>query len=154
MSARRWLFLPITGLILGVTILGILSRIAMRVVAHATDAAPGFTWGGSFTVIFLGAGWGVGGAVIYAVLLAALPRRPAIRITIFALILILLTLRGLRPFTPLTLSLFMPLSLIYGALLVIAHRRWRLPNDAPDAPPAPTPSSARTSTPPTGTAGH
>lgn len=154
MKAPRWLFPPIAGLILGITILGILSRIAMRVVAHATDATPGFSWGGSFTVVFLGAAWGVGGAVIHAVLLRLLPHRSAARIVIFAFALVLLTLRGLRPFTPLTLALFMPLSLAYGALLVMAHRRWRVPNDGPDAHPAPTPSSGRTSTRPTGRAEH
>jgi hypothetical protein len=118
-----WGFDPLLGIALGVLILGIGGRIAMRVIAHATRAAAGFSFGGTMTVVFMGAVSGLAGGLIYAVLARVLPDRVAPRAVIFGIILTLLTLRGASPATPLTLSLFLPLALLYGAALDYLHRR-------------------------------
>jgi hypothetical protein len=122
-SRSPWVFDPLVGIALGLAILGVGGRIAMRVIAHATHAAPSFSIGGTMTVVLMGAVSGAAGGVIYAVLARLLPRRALIRGAVFALILALLTLRGTSPSTPLSLGLFLPLSLLYGALLDYLHRR-------------------------------
>jgi uncharacterized membrane protein YbhN (UPF0104 family) len=117
-----WIFDPLVGMALGLAILGIGSRIAMRIIAHATNVAPSFSFGGTVTVVSLGVVSGAAGGLIYAVLFRVLGDRAALRGVAFGVILTLLTLRGASPFTPLTLSLFLPLTLLYGALLHFVHR--------------------------------
>jgi hypothetical protein len=118
-----WVIGPLLGIALGLPILGIGGRVAMRVIAHATNVAPGFSFGGTMTVVFLGAVSGAAGGLIYAVLARVLPNRRVVRAMVFGLVLILLTLRGLSPATTLSLSLFMPLTLLYGAVMDYAYRR-------------------------------
>ena len=122
-SRSPWMFDPVVGIALGVLILGIGGRIAMRVIAHATYAAPSFSLGGSLTVVLMGAASGAAGGVIYAVLARFLPDRTVTRAVLFGVTLTLLTLRGTSPSTPLSLGLFLPLALLYGALLDYVHRR-------------------------------
>jgi hypothetical protein len=110
------------GMALGLPILGIGGRIAMRIIAHATNVAPSFSFGGTMTVVSLGVVSGAAGGLIYAILVRLLRDRPLLRGVIFGVILTLLTLRGASPFTPLTLSLFLPLTLLHGALLHFVHR--------------------------------
>lgn len=129
-SRSLWMFDPLVGIALGLLILGIGGRIAMRVIAHATYAAPSFSFNGTMTVVLMGAVSGAAGGVIYAVLARFLPDRAVIRAALFGVILTLLTLRGTSPSTPLSLSLFLPLALLYGALLDYVHRR----RFAPSAP--------------------
>lgn len=117
-----WVFDPLIGMALGLPILGIGSRIAMRIIAHATHVAPGFSVGGTMTVVSLGVVSGAAGGLIYAVLVRVLRNRTTLRAVIFGIILTLLTLRGASPFTPLTLSLLLPLTLLYGALLHFMHQ--------------------------------
>ncbi len=122
LARNPWVFDPLLGIALGLPILGIGGRIAMRVIAHATNVAPGFSLGGTMTVVGLGAVSGAAGGLIYAILVRVLRDRATVRGVIFGVILILLTLRGTDPFTPLTLSLFLPLTLLYGTLLHLVHR--------------------------------
>lgn len=122
LARNPWLFDPLLGIALGLPILGVGSRIAMRIIAHATNVAPGFSLGGTMTVVGLGAVSGAAGGLIYAILARVLRDRATMRAVIFGIILVLLTLRGASPFTPLTLSLFLPLTLLYGALLHFVHR--------------------------------
>jgi hypothetical protein len=105
----------------------------MRIIAHATNVAPGFSLGGTMTVVFMGVVSGAAGGVIYAILVRVLRDRPLLRAVIFGVILTLLTLRGASPSTPLTLSLFLPLTLLYGALLHFVHRL-RFPGERRNAP--------------------
>lgn len=132
-SRSPWTFDPLAGIALGLAILGIGGRIAMRVIAHATYAAPSFSLGGTMTVMLMGAVSGAAGGVIYAVLARFLADRAGIRAVLFGVILALLTLRGTSPSTPLSLSLFLPLALLYGALLDYAHRRQFPPSARPIA---------------------
>jgi hypothetical protein len=118
-----WIVDPLLGIALGLPILGVGSRIAMRVIAHATNAPTGFSFGGTMTVVGLGALSGGAGGLIYALLSRVLRDRSALRGVIFGIILVLLTLRGASPFTPLSLALFLPLMLVYGAALHSLHQR-------------------------------
>ncbi len=122
LARNPWVFDPLQGIALGLPSLGICGRIAMRFIAIATNVAPSFSLGGTMTVVLLGALSGAAGGVIYAILARVLRDRAGMRGVIFGVILVLLTLRGASPFTPLTLSLFLPLTLLYGALLHFVHR--------------------------------
>ena len=122
LARNPWVFDPLVGMALGLPILGVGSRIAMRIIAHATNVAPSFSLGGTMTVVSLGVVSGAAGGLIYAILVRVLRDRATLRAVIFGLVLSLLTLRGTSPFTPLTLSLFLPLTLLYGALLHFVHR--------------------------------
>jgi uncharacterized BrkB/YihY/UPF0761 family membrane protein len=123
LARSGWVFGPLAGIAVGVPILGIGGRIAMRVIAHATDVAPGFSLGGTLTVVLMGAVSGAAGGLIYAVLHRVLPNRDGWRALIFGVVLVLLTLHGLSPATPLSLSLFLPLTLLYGALMSYVYPR-------------------------------
>ena len=118
------------GAVLGLPILGIGSRIAMRFVALGTNRPGAFTVDGSLTVIFFGVVAGVAGGGIYAILARFLPRRAATRNIIFGVIIVLLTLRGVAPATALTLSLFLPLTVAYAILLDVIWRRSPLAHTA------------------------
>jgi hypothetical protein len=123
LARSRWVFGPLVGIGLGLLILGIGGRIAMRVIAHATNVAPGFSFGGTMTVVFMGAVSGAAGGLIYAVLVRFVPNRPVVRALLFGVILVLLTLRGLSPASAVSVSLFLPLILLYGGLMDFAWRR-------------------------------
>ena len=112
LARNPWVFDPLVGMALGLPILGIGGRIAMRIIAHATNVAPGFSLGGTMTVVSLGVVSGAAGGLIYAILVRVLRDRATLRAVVFGVILVLLTLRGASPFTPLTLSLFLPLTLL------------------------------------------
>lgn len=118
-----WVFGPVVGAVLGLPVLGIGSRIAMRLVAVGTNRPGAFTLEGSLTVIFYGVVAGLAGGAIYAILARFLPRRTAIRSIIFGVIIVLLTLRGVSPATAFTLSLFLPLTVAYAILLDVIWRR-------------------------------
>jgi hypothetical protein len=117
--AGPWLFGFLLGAGVGLIVLGVGGRIAMRAIALANGTPPGFSIGGTTTVIFLGAVSGVGGGLLYA-LLHQLVRRRFVRGALFALALVLLTLLGLRPIQPRALEWFMPLTLVYGATVDVA----------------------------------
>ena len=125
LARNLWVFGPLLGIALGLPILGIGGRIAMRVIANATDVAPGFSLGGTMTVVLMGAVSGAAGGLIYAVLARFLPNRTVLRGLLFGVILLLLTLRGLSPATPLSLWLFLPLTALYGGLVDYVYRRRR-----------------------------
>jgi hypothetical protein len=103
----------------GALILGIGGRIAMRGIAVLSGGMPGFSWGGTMTVVLLGALSGLAGAIVLTGVRLLLPRRAALRGTIYWAFLILAGLRGLNPVDPQRLLLFMPLILLYGITLQV-----------------------------------
>jgi hypothetical protein len=113
----------VVGAVLGLPILGIGSRIAMRLVAVGTNQPSGFTVGGSLTVVFMGVVAGLAAGAIYAILARVLSRRTGIRSLLFGVIIVLLTVRGVAPATPFTLSLFLPVTLAHAILLDVIWRR-------------------------------
>ena len=123
MNVRQWLQGPLLGAAIGLPILGGGGRVAMRGIAVFTGAPGGFTAEGTLTVLLLGTASGFAGGTIYAILAALLPRKRSWRDLIFAIVLCLLTLRGLNPVTMLSLALFLPPVVVYGVLLEWAWHR-------------------------------
>ena len=124
-SGKDWLFAVALGLAIGTLVLGIGGRLAMRGIALVQGRAPGFTIGGTTTVVFLGAVCGVIGSLIFAGTRALVPGNRVIRGMLFWLILVLITLRGLSPLDVPKLAFFLPLILGYGTLLTAAWCRFR-----------------------------
>jgi hypothetical protein len=144
-AAEPWLFALCLGAAVGFVVLGIGGRIAMRAIAIANRVPTGFSVGGTATVVLLGVGSGVGGGLLYAFLHRYVQRPRLARSTLFALALVLLTLRGLRPIQPLALEWFMPLALGYGAIVDVIYTRWagrRTAGTVSGSPTSPYPGGA------------
>jgi putative exporter of polyketide antibiotics len=128
---RAWLRGPLLGALLGLPILGGGGRLAMHGVSLlATDAQHSVTVQGTVTVLVAGLAAGTAAGAMYALLARVLPARRLARDALFAVLLVLLTLRGLKPVSALTLALFMPVVLVYGVAL---ERAWhaRSPSTRP-----------------------
>lgn len=117
---------------IGLIVLGVGGRVAMRLIALASGTPPGWTLGGTSTVVFLGAVSGAGGALLLAVSHAAagwIARGAGAaawtRHTLFATLLLLVTLRGLHGSPRGSYLYFLPLVAVYGVLMERASRRRR-----------------------------
>lgn len=119
MRSRRWVRGPLLGALFGLPILGAGGRLAMH--ALASEAQRSVTVQGTITVLLAGLAAGIAGGAIYALIDRFVPDRRVLRALLFAFALVLLTLRGLNPVQPRALALFLPLVLLYGALL---ERAW------------------------------
>jgi hypothetical protein len=118
------------GAAIGVIVLGVGGRIAMRAVALIENTPTGFSLGGTGTVVFLGAVSGAAGGLLYAALLHIIPRQVWLRLLVFALLLLLITLRGLNPVDAVRAGLFIPLVALFAAALHLGWHRargWRSP---------------------------
>ena len=122
MTRSPWLVGLLVGAVSGVIVLGIGGRIAMRGIALYNGRPTGFSWGGSLTVLVLGAACGAGGGILL-VLMRRLVRHRLLRAAIFWTLVGLITLRGLRPVDAVKLSAFVPLILLYGTMLHIVWCR-------------------------------
>lgn len=109
---------------LGTLLLGLGGRLAMHLIARITTGVSGFTFGGTLTVVFLGAVSGVAGGLILVTARALFRRWPPTTSLVYWGALLALTLRGLNPLDELRLVLFLPLVLVFGALL----QWWTFPN--------------------------
>ena len=118
-SKRDWPVASLLGLGIGALILGIGGRIAMRGIVVIAGGTPGFSWGGSLTVVLLGLLSGLAGALVLVGVRFLLPARPVVRGTLFWAFLIFAAMRGLHPLDPHRLLLFMPLILLYGITLQV-----------------------------------
>jgi hypothetical protein len=122
------------GALLGLLFLGIGGRIAMRAVAITLGQPPVLDSGGTMTVIAAGTAAGAAGALLYAISRSAsgllvrwqLVRSAqggawarALRLTLFAALLALVTARGLRG-SPGPTWLFWLLVAAYGTALEVA----------------------------------
>lgn len=110
----------------GLLVLGIGGRMAMRGIAFLSGAPPSFSFGGSLRVVLLGTLAGLVGGLILLGLRTFLRNRWLIQTLLFYVIIVLITLRGLRPVDSQRLMLFVPLVLVYGFLVRILTR-WRRP---------------------------
>ena len=126
-----WWRAPLLGAALGLPILGMGGRVAMRIIATSNGAAPSLTVEGTLTVLLAGTASGIAGAVFYALLDWRVPRHRALRALLFAAFLGFVTARGLHPVALLPLALFSPLVALYGVLLERSWYRVRLPSTAP-----------------------
>jgi hypothetical protein len=105
------------GAVLGTLCLGIGGRAAMRGIATAQSTTPGFSFGGTLTVVFLGALAGLAAGLVYVATRMLLPRHVGWARALFSVILLAITLRGLRPLDLLRLELFLPLFIVFGLAL-------------------------------------
>ncbi len=112
-----WLRGALLGTVLGTLFLGIGGRAAMRAIGSLQGAPPGFSLGGTTTVVFLGAASGLAAGVIYATCRRLLQRHQWWARALFALILLAVTLRGLRPVDSQRLIIFLPLFVAFGFAL-------------------------------------
>ncbi|HYT64398.1 MAG TPA: hypothetical protein VEL50_10880 [Gemmatimonadales bacterium] len=122
---RDWLRYSLIGAGVGAVVLGIGGRLAMRGIAVLSGAPPSFTFGGSLRVVLMGALSGLGGAWILKVLRFFLTRRWLIQTLLFYAIIVLITLRGLKPVDSQRLVLFLPVVLLYAFLVRVLTRRRR-----------------------------
>ncbi|HYU08748.1 MAG TPA: hypothetical protein VEK77_05140 [Gemmatimonadales bacterium] len=127
---RDWLRYSLIGAGVGAVVLGIGGRLAMRGIAVLSGAPPSFTVGGSLRVVLMGALSGLGGAWILKILRFFLSKRWLIQTILFYAIIVLITLRGLKPVDAQRLVLFLPVVLLYAFLVrVLTRRRRTLPAD-------------------------
>lgn len=117
LTLADWLAALALGIILGTLVLGVGGRVAMRWIGLLQGQPTGFSVGGSATVVFLGAVSGLAGAVAFVALRFFVRERPVLRAGLFSVILLLVTLRGLRPIDAHRLALFLPLVALYGTTL-------------------------------------
>jgi len=129
-SWREWVRCSLIGSGVGAVVLGIGGRVSMRGIAVLAGAPGSFSLGGSVTVVFLGAVAGLAGALILMALRTFLPRW-LIQTLLFYAILVLISLRGLRPLDWPRVFLFLPLVLVYGFLVRTLSRRYRSVSTAP-----------------------
>lgn len=89
------------GAWLGLWVLGVGGRIAMRAVALAQDRPPALSGGGTLTVVAAGTLAGAAGALLHALARRGTrswrgPQRSPLRLALFAALLALVTARGLH----------------------------------------------------------
>ena len=120
----RWLAAGLLyGAGIGLVVLGIGGRIAMRGIAIGNGAAGLYSFEGTLTVVLAGAASGAAGGAIRA-LLDRIARLPVFaRTIVFVLACFLLTLRGLKPLDNQRLILFLPIVALYVTCVEVLWRR-------------------------------
>lgn len=113
----------IIGAVLGTIILGVGGRIAMRIIGMLQGLPPGFSFGGTMTVVFLGLVSGVVGGLLLVFSRKLFPRSRIGRGAVYWGVLLLLTLKGLHPIDPLRLLVFLPVVAAFGATLLMVWCR-------------------------------
>jgi len=109
------------GAAVGALFLGVGGRVAMRIFAVLTERAPGWTFEGSLTVVFMGAVFGMIGGLLLWVGRRFFRTSPLARGAVFWIPLTFLYLRVLSPLTTDSLIAFTPFVVAYGAVL---YRIW------------------------------
>lgn len=123
---RDWSVAVGLGAVIGTVILGVAGRVAMRAIAVAQRGVPeGFTMGGTMTVVLLGTASGALGGILLVISRWLFPSRRWAQVSLYWAALLLLALRGLHPLDALRVALFVPLVLLYGAVLQAVWDRGR-----------------------------
>ena len=112
----------IRGTLLGFLILGIGGRLLMRVVAVMQGTAPAWTFGGTMTVVFLGAVSGFGAGLIYY-LLRRFVDKPWLSTVAFITVCGLISWRGVKGASPGSQAMFMALAIAYLVIIDVLGRR-------------------------------
>jgi hypothetical protein len=133
-AARRIAIALLAGAGVGLVILGIGGRIAMRIIALAAGQAPGFSVGGTFDVVLLGGLWGAPGGPIVLLLERLVTRRRTLHGVVLGVIgfaAALLTVgRQLEgsvtqpPVWPIAVGLCGVLFLAYGVAVAVVLGWW------------------------------
>jgi hypothetical protein len=122
-TRRDWIDASLIGLLLGALILGVGGRIGMRYVGLAQGQAAGFSWGGSLTVVFMGAVWGVFIALLL-VGIRSIRQLPQLgRGVVYWAIVLFLASRGLHPMTVTNVTWLLPPILVFAVAVQIATCR-------------------------------
>jgi hypothetical protein len=128
----------VAGTLLGTLILGVGGRLAMAAIAASNGARPSFTLGGTLTVVGLGAVSGLAGGALALVSRLAMrrliPNRGWPEYALLAVLLLLVTLRGLRGTPAIGGWFFIPLVAVYGISLVMLVSRHAGPRSEAAAP--------------------
>lgn len=114
---KEWLAGAAVGAAVGTLVLGVGGRLVMRGIALLNDQPPGFSLGGTTTVVFLGTVSGLVGGLVFVGMRLLLRTRRFLHASLFWIFLVLTALRGLRPIDAQRLLLFMPLVLLFGTIL-------------------------------------
>ena len=117
------------GTLLGLLILGIGSRLLMRVAAHIEGRAPAFSIEGTITVVALGTVSGAFAGLVYY-LTGRFIKNPWARTTAFFAVCLLISWRGVHGVMPVSQAMFMALSFVYLAIVDALGRRARFASDA------------------------
>lgn len=123
-----WVAGLLVGCLTGALILGGGGRIGMGLIALGEGGTPGFTFGGSLAVVFMGAVAGAVVATFFLVSRALLPHRRGLRATLFWLLVGAFLARGLNPVSVVAAGVFAPLFLVHGVLLYGYWCHVRIPN--------------------------
>ncbi len=137
-AARRFVITVLAGAGAGLLFLGIGGRIAMRIIAALAGQAPGFSVGGTLTVVLLGGLWGAPGGPIALLLERLVTWRLARGIVLgatgfaFAMLTVGQELDGpvaQAPVWPIAVAMCAALFLGYGLLVAraVGGTRLRLP---------------------------
>jgi hypothetical protein len=120
MELRRWIF---RGALAGLVVLGVGSRLLMRVIAHREHRpVMVFTVPGTLSVLFAGAVAGLAAGLVYY-LLRRFVRASWIRTALFVLICGLIAWRGVHGLLVVPQLMFMALALIFLIIVDLMGRR-------------------------------
>ncbi len=111
----------IRATLLGFVILGIGSRLLMRVVALMQGSAPSWTFGGTVTVVALGTVSGFAAGLIYNVL-RRFVHNPSARTAAFLAICGLISWRGVHGVPVVQQAMFMTLAFVYLVIVDVLGR--------------------------------
>jgi hypothetical protein len=117
------------GAVLGAAVLGIVGRIAMRLLALMQEWTLSFTLSGSTTIVMIGAAAGAGFAVVL-LLIQSVPRLPRLAMALlYWAVLAGMTLRVLQPVDRDRLTVFPPVAVIFGLAQYLLCRRVQQPRN-------------------------
>jgi hypothetical protein len=122
-TKRDWIDAALIGLALGSLILGVGGRIGMRYIGLAQGQAAGFTWGGTLTVVFMGAVWGAFIGVLLVGIRSIRPLPQLGRGMLYWAIVLFLAWRGLNPVTPINLTWLLPPIIVFAVTIQVATCR-------------------------------
>jgi len=117
----------LAGTLLGLVILGAGGRLVMAAITANAGGTPSFTLGGTTTVVMLGAASGFAGAVLALISRVVTTRLPPrytwTQYLLLALLLLLVTMRGLRGTAQAGTGYFYTLVALYGISLALFMTR-------------------------------
>jgi hypothetical protein len=118
----------------GLLVLGLGGRLAMAAIQFQSAGESSWTFGGTMTVVLLGGASGLAGAAMLLLsewIMRRIGAPPWTAYLLLAVMLGLVTLRGLRGTVAVGALYFYPLVGVYGALLVLSSRFLRVRSAGP-----------------------
>ena len=110
----------------------------MAAIAALGGASPAWTLGGTLTVVGLGALSGLAGSILALIshfgVQRVLPNHAWAQHVVFAVLLLVVTMRGLRGTPVVGYWLFFPLVAVYGVMLAVLMSRGRAASDVATRP--------------------